>query len=236
MLKLATKFAPDEISIRQAQDAGFRYAELWLDAAVAADWRNVVERTKRFELEYTLHFPNRLNLSEESLGHIVELYRALNCRCMVIHEPMYDKFGQMLDRLEPGIRLGVENHKLDPTGFQAWAENSTGLTLDIEHVWKFTLQDGPLSALLATLRQLLDRYASKVRHVHLPGYLPGYDEHRPMYCARDMIFPVFSLLADAGVDGFIVSEIDQAYQKPNDLRMDVLLYETWREQHRSTAG
>lgn len=46
-----------------------------------------------------------------------------------------------------------------------------------------------------------------------------------------MIFPVLSLLADAGFEGLVVSEVNPEYQNANELRMDVLLFDTWRSQH-----
>ena len=70
----------------------------------------------------------------------------------------------------------------------------------------------------------------KLLHIHLPGYWPGFQEHRPMYCAREMIFPVLSLLADARFEGLVVSEVDPAYQNLSELHMDVLLFEAWRNQ------
>ncbi|MEM9658362.1 MAG: hypothetical protein AAF961_08380, partial [Planctomycetota bacterium] len=66
-------------------------------------------------------------------------------------------------------------------------------------------------------------------HIHLPGYVPGGEEHRPMYCSRDMVFEVLSLLADREFDAFVVSEVDAMFQNVHELRMDVLLYERWRE-------
>src|SRR5205085_764095 len=100
----------------------------------------------------------------------VTLHRELGCRCMVIHQPMHDRYRDELLRLEPALRLAVENHRLTPDGLTAWAERSDGLTLDVEHVWKFSLRDAPLAELLGWLRAFLGRHAGKLRHVHLPGY------------------------------------------------------------------
>src|SRR5262249_5112669 len=142
-----------------------------------------------------------------------------------------DRYHAELLRLRPELRLAVENHKLDPEGFALWAERSPGLTLDVEHLWKFTLRDAPLDRLLREVRGFLARFADKLRHVHLPGYLPGFAEHRPMYCARDMVFGVLSLLAEFRFEGLIVSEVNAEYQNPNELRMDVLLFEAWRDRY-----
>jgi sugar phosphate isomerase/epimerase len=136
-------------------------------------------------------------------------------------------------RLGPELRLAVENHKLTPEGFATWADANANLTLDVEHLWKFTRRDGPLEDLLQQLQEFLTNFAGKLRHVHLPGYWPGLPEHRPMYCARDMIFPVLSLLDRSGFEGFVVSEVNLIYQNLEELSMDVLLVEAWRKASKS---
>jgi sugar phosphate isomerase/epimerase len=230
MLKLATKFQPETLALETAYRAGFRYAELWLDASVLANWQTALEHVRYYPNGYVLHFPNSLDLSADLLKNTVTLYRRLDCRCMVIHQPMYDKFRRGLLALDPNLRLAVENHKLTPSDLENWAESNTGLTLDVEHLWKFTLRDGSLEDLLKEMRRLVTRLGDKLLHIHLPGYWPGFDEHRPMYCAREMIFPVLSILADASFEGLVVSEVDRAFQNISELRMDVLLLESWRNQ------
>src|SRR6185437_8983938 len=106
------------------------------------------------------------------------------------------------------LPLAVENHRLTPDAFLDWAQRNPGLTLDVEHLWMYTLRDAPLSNLLAEVRSFLSRFAHKLRHVHLPGYLPGQPEHRPMYCSRDMVLAVFSLLEEVHFTGLIVSEVN----------------------------
>jgi sugar phosphate isomerase/epimerase len=235
MLKLATKFAPRVAALEQAYRAGFRFAELWLDQAVLADWRTVVDQARSYPTGFALHFPNRLDLPVDTLEHTVALYRHLGCRCLVMHQPMYDRYREPLLRLEPELRLAVENHKLDLAGLTNWAERNTGLALDVEHLWKFTFRDGPVEQLLQQVRMLLTHFADKLQHVHLPGYWPGFREHRPMYCAREMVWPVLSLLEDAGFEGLVVSEANPEYQNACELRMDVLLFDAWREQREPRA-
>jgi hypothetical protein len=231
MLKLATKFAPQPAAFELAHRAGFRHAELWLDAAVLADADRVLALARHYPFGYALHYPNRLDGTAEQLRQAVALYQGLNSRCLIIHEPMYERHADALLRLDPHLLLAVENHNMPPEGFARWAERFSGLTLDVEHLWKFTLRDAPLPELLGAVRDFLGRYAGKLHHVHLPGYLPGYREHRPMYCAREMIFPALSLLEEAAFEGLIVSEANPEYQNANELRMDVLLFDTWRDRH-----
>ena len=235
MLKLATKFQPETHALETAYRAGFRFAELWLGATVLAQWPSALERARAYPNGYVLHFPNSLDLNAEMLKATVALYRQLDCRCLVIHQPMHDKFAGALQALDPELRLAVENHKLTPAELDRWAESNAGLTLDVEHLWKFTLRDGSLDDLLKHARILIARLGDKLLHVHLPGYWPGFDEHRPMYCARDMIFPILSILDDAHFQGFVVSEVDRAYQNLAELRMDALLFETWRTQSAQSA-
>ena len=52
-----------------------------------------------------------------------------------------------------------------------------------------------------------------------------------MYCSRDMVFPVLSLLEEAHFEGLIVSEVDSRFQNLQELRMDTLLFEVWRARH-----
>lgn len=229
MLKLATKFIPERHAFETAWRAGFRYAEFWLDENLLDDWQVVAEMAADYPLDYVLHFPNRKKLEPQHLDCCVRLYEALNCRAMVIHRPMFDQFGAGLLERKPDIILAVENHRLDPAAFDAWANENEYLTLDVEHVWMFTLPDAALSEILEYVERFLDRFADKLRHVHMPGYVPGYDEHRPMYCSRDMVFGVMSLLEKIGFGGFVVSEVNSEYQNELDLRMDRLLFDRWRE-------
>jgi sugar phosphate isomerase/epimerase len=230
MLKLATKCKPAMADLDQAYRAGFHHVELWLDATVLADWQGAAKIARYFSLSYALHFPNSLSLPTEALDQTVALYRALTPSCVIIHQPMFDRYGEALLKREPKLLLAVENHKLTPAQFDEWAERHPGLTLDVEHLWMLTLQHAPLEDVLGRVRQLLRRHGSKLRHVHLPGYWPGFDEHRPMYCAREMVFPILELLAGVGFEGLIVSEVEVTYQNPEELRMDVLLFEAWRRQ------
>lgn len=227
MLKLATKFAPDSAAFELAHSAGFRCAELWLDADLLARWPSIAALARRYPFEYALHFPNRTDLANETLEQAARLYREIEGRCMVIHQPQYDKFQAALLSLEPGMSLAVENHHLDEAGIADWAVANTGLALDVEHFWMLTLRNAPLNSVLNHLREFLSRWRQKLRHIHLPGYVPGFDEHRPMYCSRELVFEVLSQLAEINFEGLIVSEVDPEFQTFNDLRMDVLLFETW---------
>ena len=164
------------------------------------------------------------------------MYDELRCRAIVMHHPMHERYAEELLQINPSLRLGVENLKLSLPQFNAWAEQQPLLTLDVEHLWKFTLNDSPLSLLLDTLEGFLARYAHKLIHVHMPGYLPGYDEHRPMYCSREMVLTVLSLLEDVGYSEFVVSEVNQEYQTSCDLKMDMLLIERWQQIRAESAS
>src|SRR5215218_8355617 len=112
MLRLATKFKPDPPAFATAWRAGFRHAELWTDAALLLDWPRVATLAREHPLGYALHFPNRLDQPPEVLGGAVELYRALDARALVLHQPHMDRHGAELLRLCPDLRLAVENHRI----------------------------------------------------------------------------------------------------------------------------
>lgn len=229
MLKLATKFIPEATFFANAVQAGFEYAEFWTSAQILTEWKNISALSRQYPLNCALHFPNKGDLSEETLGDAVQLYRALGCPAMVIHRPMYRRYGAKLLEIDPTLRMGVENHRLSRTLFDAWASEHQWLTLDVEHLWKYTLGDAPLDELLQVVREFFVRSADKVIHVHMPGYLPGYDEHRPMYCNRDLAIGVFDILAEFSFEGLIVSETKAEFQNFHELRMDRLLFERWQE-------
>ena len=229
MLKVATKFPPQASAFEAAHAAGFGFAEFWLDANWLEQWQDVARLAVRYPLGYALHFPNRGQLSDTTLEQSTHLYRKLNCSAMVIHAPMLQRYQSQLLSHDPDLRLGVENHRLSEVEFDRWAVENTWLTLDVEHLWKYTLGDVPVDQLIDSVRRFLERFSEKLVHVHLPGYFPSCASHRPMYCSRDMVFAVLSLLADCGFDGLIVSEADAPFQNPHELRMDVLLYERWLE-------
>lgn len=227
MLKFATKFLPGPEAFAVAFQAGFRSAEFWLDAHVLRSWRSVATLARQYPFHYALHFPNRGRLSTETLEHAVSLYRGLDCGTIVIHQPMFDKYAAELLAIDAALDLAVENHDLAEPQFQRWAEDNPGLTLDVEHLWKYTLRDCSLKDLLAAVDRFLTRYGDKLRHVHLPGYRVGGKEHRPAHYAPQLAAGVLSLLANSGFRGLIVSEARQSYQNPYDLRQDVRMFEAW---------
>jgi len=226
--QLATKFRPEGDAFEVAVDAGFECAEFWLDGSFLSRWRSIAEVAEQFALDYALHFPNRGDLSAEMLDGAVALYRSLGCRAMVIHQPMRERYGEELLQRDANLGLGVENHRLDIPGFWNWAEENDGLTLDVEHLWLFTLQDAPLKKLLQVVEEFLSRFVGKLRHVHLPGYVPGQGTHRPISRSPDMAAAVLSLLAEYGYSGFVVSEANAQFQNVTDLRPDVEFFQRWR--------
>src|SRR5206468_3381229 len=139
MIGIATKFAPTPEAFALAQEAGFRRAEFWTDAAVLARWQEVAALARAHPFDYAIHFPNRLDQSPATLEHTASLSRELDCAAVVIHQPHVDRHGPALLRIAPDLPLAVENHKLTPKEFDRWAEDNAGLALDVEHLWKFTL-------------------------------------------------------------------------------------------------
>jgi hypothetical protein len=236
MLKLATKFAPTASAFATAHEAGFAWAEIYLDAAILANWQEAVALAGACPLGYALHFPNRLRDPGPALEQTVALYRGIAARCVVIHQPMFDRHAEALLRLGPELSLAIENHHLTPEALIDWAEKAPGMALDIEHLWAYTWPDVPLAQLLQEVRGFLGRFGGKLRHVHLPGYLPGQPWHRPMYCSRDLVFGMFALLDEMGFEGLVVSEVEVEFQCLHELRMDVLLFEAWQARQSAPGG
>ncbi len=229
MLQLATKLKPSREGLETAQQAGLSAVEFWTDASILESRTQLAALVADFDFQVVVHFPNRGKLSHEHLRSAAQLYEDLSCEAMVIHQPMFAKYADDLHTFGPSLKLGVENHRLSVEQFHNWAKSNRWLTLDVEHFWKFTLDDCPLSELTAALKEFLSNFGQKLVHVHLPGYLPGYAEHRPMYCSRDMVMMVLSLFANFGFEGLVVSEANSQFQNVYDMGMDVLLVERWRQ-------
>ena len=230
MLRQATKFAPrSDAEFERTAHAGFQNAEFRLDKSLINGWEAIAERAIKYMFGYALHFPNRGDFDTRDLQDTVELYRALGCSALVIHQPMFDRYGEQLMELGHEVRLAVENHKLPtPDDFERWARDSPWLTLDVEHLWMHTAGNRSLSQLLEYVDWCLDEYGEKLAHVHLPGYHPGYGSHRPQYCSREMVLAVFTKLADVGFPGLVVSETMNEFQNQQEMQMDVLLFEHWQ--------
>lgn len=227
-LKLATKCSPERAGLARAAEAGFHHAELWTDAATLDQWEVAAENCRSVALDYGIHAPNNPELGDDTLVNASRLYRALNCRAMVIHQPVFDRLGSKLLAIDEGLCLAVENHRLSRDEFRHWATSNRYLTLDVEHLWKFTLRDAPLESLTDALDEFLAEFGGKLRHVHLPGYVPNGHEHRPMSTNPPFARAVWERLAKVGYDGLVVSEISVRFQTTAELRKDVELYEAWK--------
>lgn len=231
MLKFATKVAPLHQRLATAQDAGFSHSEIFLTSKHLETWKNVAAILEKYDMSYGLHFPNRAPLTRKLLKNSVKLYRRLECESMVIHQPMFRLYAQPLLAIDPGLCLAVENHRLNPRNFQAWAKCHEWLTLDVEHLWKYTLKQAPLPILTTSLKKILQQHGHKIRRVHLPGYEPGAKEHRPISFNPRLGRKVFTALAKNHYQGLVVSETRPAMQTPQFLRQDVKLHKKWEKKY-----
>ena len=231
MLKFATKLAPESDKCDRAHAAGFHHAEIWLNQDWLSRPTELLELTHRTPLRHVPHFPNHGTLTDAQLATAVSLCEAVGSDVMVIHKPMLRSYGRRLLSLNPSLALAVENGRQRGEQFRHWAEDHEWLTLDIEHVWKFTLCDGDFGSLLETVDAFLDRHGDQIRHVHLPGYVPGRPEHCPAYHNPALAQAIWSRLADFGYEGFVVSEANVEFQTDTHLRRDVILFDRWREAH-----
>jgi len=229
MLKLATKFLPQPDAFQQAFDAGFRNAELYLNAAVLEQADEVIAMARRFDMNYAMHFPNKPELSADHLQACCRLFDELSVSAVVIHPPMMKRYGDLVKAIHPNIVLGIETMRVPPDELIEWAQQHGSVTLDMEHIWKFSLQDVPLQKMFDTVNDIFQQAAECVVHVHMPGYLPGPLEHRPMYTSREFCMGIFDILANHNFAGLVVSEVDMEFQNPFELKMDTLLFERWQE-------
>ena len=236
MLKFATKLAPQSERLANACESGFKHAEVFLTGKLIKSSKTVARTLKEHQLSYGLHFANRSPLSKKQLKKTVKLYHRLDCESMVIHQPMFRQYGQSILKIDSSICLAVENHRLNIKNFWRWAETHEWLTLDVEHLWKYTLNQVPLSEMLPVLKEFLKRHGTQVRRVHLPGYKPGSLEHLPLSNNPKLARKVFKALSKIDYQGLIVSETRPSMQKPEFLKKDVALFESWEKNRLEKIG
>ena len=228
MLTLATKFKPVAPAFETAAKAGYRAAEFWLDGSLLAESEQLAALAGQYPFRFALHFPNQGPITDGMLQGAIKLYRQLETTAMIIHQPMFNRYSKRLLELDPHLDLAIENHVLDLNGFERWGEQSPGLTLDVEHLWKFTLRNAPLATLLEHVDRCLERHVRKLQHVHLPGYLPGGEEHRPTHHSPEMAAEILNRLTECGFTKLVVSEADAEFQIAEELQSDVQFFEKWR--------
>ena len=102
MIGIATKFAPTLPAFETAKQAGFRRAEFWTDAAVLLRHREVAALAGLYPFDYAIHFPTRLEQPAEVIEAAAALYRALDARAMIMHQPHQDRYGE---RFRPSAYL-----------------------------------------------------------------------------------------------------------------------------------
>lgn len=227
MLKIATKFLPELSAFKQAYDAGFRNVEIFLNSAVLERVDDVVRMSHGFDMNYALHFPNKPELDESHLRNCCRLAEELNVTAVVIHEPMFRRYIESLTAIDSNIPLAIENQRVPAADLAAWVQERGSVTLDIEHIWMFSLPEATMEQLFALVREVFEAASECIKHIHMPGYLPGQGEHRPMYTSREFCTGVFDILADYDFAGLVVSEVDMQFQNEFELRMDMLLFERW---------
>jgi sugar phosphate isomerase/epimerase len=235
MLTLATKFKPHRPAFETALAAGFQAVEFWLDADLLTRADEIADLASHYPFRYALHFPNGGSISDNALRSAVTLYRQLNCTAVVIHQPMFDRYQAALFQLDPGLDLAIENHVLDLDRFVQWAERSPGLTLDVEHLWMFTLHNAPFALLMDHVERFLEKYANKLQHVHLPGYQPGGEEHQPVHFNEELATQVMTRLVEHGFTKLVVSELDSRFQSLEYLKKDVEMFDRWKKSQESAG-
>lgn len=227
MFSLSTKFSPEATNFEKAVFAGYNAAELYTTPTRLMSWRSLSKIARSFELNYALHFPTVGKATYQTAEEMACLARDLNCNIVVVHEDHLE-IAKEIKLIAPEIQLAVENHFIHFNDLDTWLRTYGAATLDIEHLWKYTLHDCELSALLPVVQKLMHEHGEKIKHIHLPGYLPGQAEHKPMYCSRDMVLSIFDILHAEKYEGMVVSELNVPFQNEFELKMDRLLFESWQ--------
>ena len=227
MFSLSTKFSPASANFEKAIFAGYENAELYMTPTRLMSWKSLSKIARSFDLNYVLHFPTEGKIGSQTCEEIVRLARDLGCQIIVVHEEQLDDVS-LISSLDPGIRLAVENKYLHFNDLDEWIASHEFVTLDIEHLWKNTLHDCDLNSLCSVVRSLLKKHNCRIQHIHLPGYLPGQAEQKPMYCSREMVFSMFDILYEEQYGGWVVGELDENFQNQHEMKMDLLLFETWK--------
>lgn len=230
MIKHATRTQASQSDFATADEAEITNIELQLSTDDLLNWEETAKIAEKGNFNYIVKFPTSLEVADEALQNCVKLCAVLNTDVLVIHEPMAKKFGKQLAELAPNLKLAVENNRFTAKRLTEWAESHAALALDVEHFWKFTLEDGDQAKTLELLTQFIRAYGQKIAAVHISGYQPGQQVHRPMYCNRDLTFAVLSALAEKSFSGFIVGEVAAEYMNRRDLVMDRELVASWQEQ------
>ncbi len=234
MFKHATRTKANQESFAKADEAEITNIELQLTADDLLNWEATAKIAEKGNFNFIAKFPTTLELTDEQIANCVKLCATLNSSVLVIHEPMFRKYSSQLKGLNPNLKLAVENNRHVSTRFTEWTSYEN-LTLDVEHFWKFTLQDAEDAVFLTELATFLREHGKKVRQVHITGYQPGQPVHRPMYCNREVVNTVLSLLAEANYEGFIVSELAPEYFNRRDMVMDAELIDAWQQQSSPVA-
>lgn len=230
MFRLATKFLPEPAAFERAYMAGFRHAEFFLNADVLEGADDVIANARLYDMSYALHFPNKPGLNEAHLRACVKMFDELRASAIVLHPPMLRKYAEPLRAISRNLVLAVETMRVPRDEILSWVQQHQAVTLDMEHLWMFTMPGTPLAEFLSVVRSIFQNHSACVKHVHMPGYLPGQGEHRPMYTSREFCMGVFDILAEYKYDGLVVSEVNVPFQNSFELKMDVLLYENWLDQ------
>ena len=225
MFKFATRIVPEQSAFELVRNAGISAVEIRVNADSLLNSTEIAQLAAG--LSTSIVFPARLEVTDECLESCIELCHATGSQTLVIHEPMFEKFADQLEARDSKLDLAVENGPMPLARLAAWAEKYSRLTLDVEHFWKFSLNDCPLEQMLPHLTNFWKVYGGKIRQVHLPGYRPGLEVHRPMHANRELAQQVLTLLRDNNFQGMVVSEVAEEFFNHRELTMDAMLFEAW---------
>lgn len=231
MYLFATKFSPEAANFEKAVFAGYQNAELYLTPTRLMSWRSLSKIARCYELNYVLHFPTIGKSSLQTCEDIVSLAHDINCKTITVHEDSL-KVAEYVQALDPQIQLAVENHSVTYEQLDAWIQSNDCITLNVDCLWKNTLQNCELSELRSVVRRLFHNYRDRFKNVHLSGNVPGSLSKPPLQFSQEMVFSILDILRAERYEGMVVSEIDVEFQTGENLERDLNVFRQWQ----STRG
>ena len=230
MFSLATKFSPEAANFEKACCSGYDHAELFLTPTRLMSWRTLSKIARSYEMNYVLHFPTCSKAPHETSEEVVLLAQDINCRTISVHENCLET-AMGIREIDPQLQLCVENQSVELEKLDSWIAANEFITLNVENLWKQTLQDDDFSELESVIRRLFHRHRERIRSVHLSGYRPGRESKTPLAKSAEFTNRIFDILLAENFDGIVVGEIDVQHQTSELLKADLALFHRWQNQN-----
>lgn len=227
MFKMLTKFFPDAANFEKAVFAGYSSAELHLTPVRLMSWRSLSKIARSYDMDYVMHFPTSGKRTESTCEEIVQLARDINCNLVSVHEVDLS-LADRINRIDPEIRLAVENQDVARGEIDSWIQSFELITLNIDYLWKYTLGHCSFSELSNEVRRLFQTFGNRIASVHLSGIGSDRTRKYPLSESPDTSRMLWDLLAEVQYAGVVVAELDVTFQTAENLTRDLTLFQDWQ--------